>query len=78
MGKKRYDSSSDMSYGRGGPGMKTKPKGSMPMATDTKAYGYDPNKSFSGVGNVVESRLNRGGDKAYKGKRSSTKSVKGY
>ena len=37
------------------------------------------NKTWkSGTGNVVESRLNSGGDKAWKGKRKSGKSMMGY
>ena len=75
MGKKSYDSYSEQSRGRGGPGMKTSPKGSMPMATDTKVGAPD---SYKGAGaSVTESRLNKGGDKAFKGTRGSRKTKAG-
>ena len=72
MGKKRYDSSSDMSYGSG-----TKPKANpRPMATDTSTL--DLGRSYKAAGaNVTDSRLDKGGSKAYKGKRSSAKHVSG-
>lgn len=72
MGKKRYDSSSGMSYGGGG--MKTKAKGSMPMATDTKT---GVKESYKSCANVTESRLNAGGDKAWKGKRGGKSAKSG-
>lgn len=73
MGKKRYDSSSDMSYGGGN-------KYAMPKAnplvghTDTKVFkgGYDPGMcdwGSDGKSNVTGSRLNKGGDKKWRGTR---------
>ena len=71
MGKKRYDSYSDMSHGSGdGAGPK--------MGTDTKKHagGYYPGTSYGSNANVVGSRLNKGGDKAFMGGRRKPK--KGY
>ena len=65
MGKKSYDSYSGMSHGGGKAG-----KG-MPMATDTTTKGYVPGGGGWGSANVTGSRLNRGGDMKWKGKRSS-------
>lgn len=70
MGKKSYDSSSGMSKGGGGPGAKTSPKSGMPMATDTKTGVSEKYTSA----NVVGSRLNKGGDKKFKGTRGGKKS----
>ena len=37
--------------------------------TDTQKKGYDPNMPWGKGNTVVESRLNSGGDRAFKGKR---------
>ena len=77
MGKKRYDSYPDAHRGggHGGPGMRTRPKNKMPMATDTRVANPD---SYRGAGaTVTESRLNSGGDRAWKGKRTGTRAKAG-
>lgn len=63
MKKHGYDSSGNMSKG-GGKSSK------MPMATDTKSKGYIPGSGGYGSANVRQSRLNKGGDKSWRGKRS--------
>lgn len=63
---KMYDS-----YGEAHRGGKKASK--MPKATDTMAKGYVPGgESWGGEGkaNVKQSRLNAGGDKRWRGKRS--------